>query len=123
MRLAEEGPKRNNRATGSRYETLARQYLESQGVTVVAQNFRTRQGEIDLIGRDGRYLVFFEVKYRKDPAKGDPSEAVGSLKQHRIREAARYYLYSRRLPEETPCRFDVISILGGQIRWIKQAFE
>lgn len=120
---AEGMSRRNNRKTGARYEAVARTYLEARGVTILAQNFRSKQGEIDLIGRDGRYLVFFEVKYRRDDAKGDPSEAVGSLKQHRIREAARYYLYSRRLEETTPCRFDVISILGNQIHWIRQAFE
>lgn len=120
---AEHMPEKNNRRTGARYEAAARKYLEDQGVTILAQNFRSKQGEIDLIGRDGRYLVFFEVKYRRNDAKGDPSEAVGSLKQHRIRETARYYLYSRRLEETTPCRFDVVSILGDRIRWIRQAFE
>ncbi len=113
----------NNRKIGNQYEAVARQYLEDQGVKILEQNFRTRQGEIDLIGQDGGYLVFFEVKYRRDGRKGDPSEAVGSRKQHRIREAARYYLYSRRLGEAVPCRFDVISILGNRIRWMKQAFE
>ena len=120
---AAERPAGNNRKTGAKYEAVAREYLEARGITILAQNFRAKQGEIDLIGRDGRYLVFFEVKYRRDNAKGDPAEAVGSLKQHRIREAARYYLYSHRLEETTPCRFDVVSILGTQIRWVKQAFE
>ena len=77
---------------------------------------------IDLIGRDGRYLVFFEVKYRKTARNGIPAEAVGYVKQQRIRYTAQFYLYSRHYQEDMPCRFDVVSILGDQISWIRDAF-
>ena len=115
--------KENKRETGTRKEELAAEFLTRRGVKILERNFRCRQGEIDLIGRDGRYLVFFEVKYRKTARNGMPEEAVGYIKKQRIRYTAQMYLYSRRYPENTPCRFDVVSILGDQITWIRDAFE
>lgn len=112
----------NKRETGTRKEELAAEYLTRRGVKILTRNFRCRQGEIDLIGRDGRYLVFFEVKYRKTNRNGMPAEAVGYVKQRRIRYTAQFYLYSNHYREELPCRFDVISILGDQITWIRDAF-
>lgn len=112
----------NRRMTGGCYEALAAGYLEGQGLEILERNFRTRTGEIDLIARDGRYLVFVEVKYRRDGAKGDPAEAVDLRKQGRIRGAARYYLYSHGYGEDSPCRFDVVGIMGDQVRWLRDAF-
>lgn len=112
----------NKRRIGSRYEEQAAAYLRQQGLIIQAQNYRNRYGEIDLIAKDGDYLVFIEVKYRRDEDKGNPFEAVSGGKQQRIRNTARYYLYQHRYREETPCRFDVIGILAREIRWIKNAF-
>lgn len=112
----------NRRRVGTHYEQLAANYLRSQGVTILERNYRCPRGEIDLIGLDGRYLVFVEVKYRRDGRQGDPSEAVTGWKQRRICQTARYYLYGHRYGEDTPCRFDVISIRNEEIRWIKNAF-
>ncbi len=110
----------NKRAVGKQYEELAAAYLRGQGLTVVAQNWRCRSGEIDLICRDGRYLVFVEVKYRATARLGAPAEAVGYGKQQRIRRAAEYYLC--RYGKDIPCRFDVVSILGSEVEWIRDAF-
>lgn len=112
----------NKRDTGRRYEQAAARYLEQQGLRILERNYRCRQGEIDLIAQDGRVLVFVEVKYRKTAAKGEPAEAVTPLKQQRIRSVASYYLYSRRHGEDAPCRFDIIGILGEELRWIRDAF-
>lgn len=112
----------NKREIGTRKEELAAQYLGSQGVRILERNFRCRQGEIDLIGKEEDYLVFFEVKYRKTAKKGLPEEAVDARKQQKIRYTAQYYLYQHRYSEETSCRFDVISILGDTITWMKDAF-
>ena len=60
----------NKRQTGSRYEETAAAFLTSKGYRVLERNFRCRQGEIDLICRHGRYLVFAEVKYRSGLSKG-----------------------------------------------------
>ena len=74
----------NRRKIGAAYEEAAAVFLEKNGVHILEKNFRCRQGEIDLIGRDGEYLVFFEVKYRKSADLGLPAEAVGAAKQRRI---------------------------------------
>jgi len=71
---------------------------------------------------DGRVLVFVEVKYRLNNRYGYPAEAVTAAKQRKIYYTAEYYRYRYRIEEETPCRFDVIEILGDKIRWIKNAF-
>ena len=56
----------NTREKGAAYEQIAAQYLQKHGITIVERNYRNRRGEIDLIGKDGDYTVFIEVKYRKD---------------------------------------------------------
>lgn len=117
-----QGERGNKRSLGAKKEQIAADYLKSQGYLIVETNFRCRQGEIDLIGRDGGYLVFVEVKYRSDGRAGEPEEAVNRAKQWTILQVARYYLYRRRLPETTPCRFDVVAIKGEEIRLIKNAF-
>ena len=112
----------NKRNKGSRYEELAAAYLISQGLIVLDTNFRFRRGEIDLIAREGDTLCFVEVKGRRDDRFGDPAEAVDSRKQATIRLTARWYLLKKKLPEETSCRFDVISICGSEIRYIRDAY-
>ncbi len=66
----------NTRKKGAAYEQTAIEYLQGRGVVILEHNYRNRRGEIDIIGRDGEYTVFCEVKYRRDDAKGDPAEAV-----------------------------------------------
>ena len=67
----------NNRQTGNAYEQMAAEYLQKKGMIILDRNFRRgRNGEIDIVGRDGKYLVFVEVKYRRDGQTGDPLEAV-----------------------------------------------
>lgn len=112
----------NRRQVGGKYEQKAADYLHAHGMKILEKNYRSRNGEIDLIGRDEKYLVFIEVKYRKSRRNGDPSEAVTRSKRQRIRQTAQFYLYSHRYGEDTPCRFDVVSILDGEISWIRNAF-
>ncbi|MEI3186619.1 MAG: YraN family protein [Lachnospiraceae bacterium] len=80
----------NRRAVGSKYEQMAKEWLKKQGLTILAQNFRSRTGEIDLIARDERTIIFVEVKYRSSVSAGDPAEAVSWQKQMKIRNTARY---------------------------------
>ena len=115
-----EGP--DNRRTGAQMEGLAAEYLTARGVSILERNYRTRTAEVDLIGREGGYLVFFEVKYRSSTRMGSPLEAVNAAKQKKIRDAARRYLYENGLPADQPVRFDCIGILGGEITWIRNAF-
>ena len=118
-----ERTERNHRRTGAIYEQLAAEYLEQKGYRVLERNYYTRAGEIDLIARDGRYLVFVEVKYRKNDGEGHPLEAVDSRKQGRIRRAAQAYLYVHHLPQDTPCRFDVVGILGETVLHVEDGFS
>lgn len=112
----------NKRTVGSRYEEEAAAFLQEQGFQILEKNYRDRYGEIDIIAREGRYLVFVEVKYRSSLKNGYPEEAVDYRKQAKIRHAAQYYLYEKHVGEGVPCRFDVVSIRGKEIRLIRDAF-
>lgn len=114
--------KRNNRALGAQKESVAAEFLQKQGYTIVQMNFRCRQGEIDIVAADGKYLVFVEVKYRSDRHYGNPGEAIGYRKQKTIYKVAEYYMYSKRIPQNIPCRFDAVVIEGENITLIKDAF-
>lgn len=115
--------RQNTRAVGAQYEAKAAAYLSARGITILARNFDCRRGEIDLIGSDGRYLIFFEVKYRSSQKDGMPFSAIGAVKQRRMFYAARQYLYQQCLPENTPVRFDAVGILGEELVWIRDAFR
>ena len=113
----------SKRSVGSEYEALAARFLEKEGYTILEKNFCCRQGEIDLIAREGESLCFVEVKYRTSRHSGDALEAVTPLKQARIIRTARVYLMARGLGEEIKCRFDVVGIMPGNIRLVRDAFS
>jgi putative endonuclease len=114
--------KQNNRQVGSEYETLAAEYLCARGYELSERNFRCRQGEIDIIARDGDYICFVEVKYRASGKAGRAVDAVDYRKQQKIIRVARYYLAKHGLGEWTPCRFDVVAIDGADITLYRNAF-
>lgn len=104
--------------TGVRAEALAAEFLMRQGLAIVARNFRTRFGEIDLIARDGRVLVFVEVRMRRSGAFGGAVESITARKRARLVAAANGYLAM--LGREPPCRFDAILLRGldaSTIEW------
>ena len=113
---------RNNRAVGSIYEEKIAAFLKQNGFVILERNYRCKQGEIDIIAKDGSYFVFIEVKYRASGSAGFSLEAIDHRKALRIRNAAVDYLYSHQLPEETPCRFDAAGIDGDEITYIRDAF-
>ena len=113
----------NRRQTGTVYEEMAARWLSEQGYEILERNFYCRQGEIDLIARDGRYLVFVEVKYRENNRGGHPLEAVDAGKRRRICRTADYYCLRHGYGEDTPCRFDVVGITGEELIHIPNAFE
>lgn len=113
----------NKRTVGSTYEKLAGAFLEQNGYEILEYNFRCRLGEIDLIAKDEDYLVFAEVKYRKTAEQGTPALAVNRKKQQTISKVAAYYCLIHGMGEATPCRFDVVSVCGKEIKVIKNAFE
>ena len=112
----------NTRKVGRDKEELAAAHLEKQGVIIQDRSYRCRSGEIDLIGKDQEYLVFFEVKYRHNAEKGHPEEAVGPSKQRQICRVADYYRCVKHISLETAVRYDVVAREGEQIRWVKNAF-
>jgi putative endonuclease len=108
---------------GQEAEAAALRYLQSQGLTLIAKNYRCRFGEIDLIMRDGSSIVFTEVRLRKSNAFGGASASVDRHKQRRILAAARHYLSELRA--SPVCRCDVVllsSVQDNEIEWIQNAF-
>ena len=89
-------------------EDLACRELQRRGYAILARRWRRRQGEIDIIARDGATLVFVEVKARGGRAFGEAAEAVTARKQRRLVQLAQLYLACERL--DCACRFDVVSI-------------
>jgi putative endonuclease len=122
------------RSTGLKGEDEAARFLERSGFEIIDKNVRTRIGEIDLVARDGKTLVFVEVKTRRDqppPPEGGgdpPQAAVNTRKQNRLGKLAAGYLKSKRI-RQTPCRFDVVSVIFNDegavkaIRHIPNAFS
>ncbi|HYB41530.1 MAG TPA: YraN family protein [Candidatus Methylomirabilis sp.] len=117
------------RTTGIKGEEEAARFLARSGYAIVDRNVRTRAGEIDLVAREGKTLVFVEVKTRRELVEGDPPQAaVHTRKQNRLAKLAHGYLKQKRI-RQTPCRFDVVSVIindeGGvkAIRHIPNAFS
>lgn len=113
----------NKRKVGADYEKQAAEFLEEQGYRILERNYRNRMGEIDIIGWDGKYLVFIEVKYRGSNSKGGALEAVDLRKQKRISKTALFYRMQKGISEETPCRFDVVGIEQERVSLVKNAFD
>lgn len=102
---------------GAAAEQAAADYLATQGLTLVARNYRCRGGEIDLILRDGASLVFVEVRERAGSAFGGAAASITAAKQARIHLAARHYLHRHGL--DLPCRFDAVLVQGGRMEWLR----
>jgi len=104
---------------GAAAEALAAEFLQAQGLTIIARNYRCRGGEIDLIASDGDTLIFVEVRLRSDAAFGGAAESITAAKRRRLAFAATHYL--SRLNREPPCRFDAIllaSLDPRRIEWL-----
>ena len=95
---------------GRRGEDLAVAYLEQPGLVVLSRNWRCRDGEIDLVARDGDALVFCEVKTRRGTGYGHPVEAVTPTKQRRLRTLAQRWLVAHE-EHARDLRFDVVGVL------------
>ena len=92
-------------------------------VTDIIRNFRCKFGEIDIIGKDGEYITFFEVKYRKSNISGEAEYSVGQRKQWVISRVIDFFRYKNNLPEDIPFRIDVLAVNGNSIKWYKNAFD
>lgn len=105
---------------GKAAEEAAAAYLARQGLTLVERNWRCKGGEIDLIMRDGKTLVFVEVRARNNARFGGAAASITAVKQARVAHAAQLYL--ARLKAVPPCRFDAVLFDGGALSWLRDAF-
>ena len=120
-----------NRKTGNLVETEASAYLCREGYEILARNYAYRGGELDIVARDGKTVVFVEVKSVWTIGQGNPAARVNALKQYKIWNTACHFLHTQKdkAPQgfETPCRFDVLSVRAYQkpmqFEHFKNAFE
>lgn len=113
---------------GQAGENQALDYLLGRGLKLVQRNYRVaagpshRAGEVDLILRDvDGSLVFVEVRTRSSASHGGAASSIDSAKRKRIVYAAQHFM--RAMPSPPPCRFDVVAIDGGQVQWLRAAFD
>jgi putative endonuclease len=105
-------------------EQLALKYLQQHGLQLIAQNYRSRFGEIDLIMQDGATVVFIEVRLRRNAAFGGAAASIDTRKRQRIISTAQQYLAG--LARAPACRFDAILLDGmteQNMQWLKNAFD
>ena len=112
---------------GPRGERIAAAYLAHAGLRVLDRNWRCREGELDIVARDGDALVFCEVKTRRGVGFGHPVEAVTPAKQRRLRLLAQRWLaaHDHHAPD---LRFDVVGVLvlghePAQVTHLRGAFS
>lgn len=111
---------------GKKSEALAVIHLKKNGYRILQQNYRTKWGEIDIIAKDKKTLVFVEVKARRTHRFGSPKWAVTPKKQRNISMAALNYLKAMKM-DAVKARFDVVSILSTdgdpQVEIVRNAFD
>ena len=111
--------------SGAQAEQTAARYLQQQGLQLVESNYRCRFGEIDLILRDGKILVFAEVRMRSSGDFGGAAASIDSRKQAKLIRAAQSYLAN--ISNIPACRFDAVLLKSAEgledIEWVKNAFE
>jgi putative endonuclease len=110
------------RTLGISGEDAAAAWYEANGYEVVARNWRCAAGELDLVCRRGRAVVFCEVKTRTTDAFGAPVEAVTRDKQMRVRRLAARWIEDAAEFRPVEIRFDVASVLGGDVDVVTGAF-
>ncbi|MBO6108208.1 MAG: YraN family protein [Eubacterium sp.] len=117
--------KRSTRDIGREMEDKACEYLMSLGYRIIDRNFHGgRFAELDIVARDTEgYLCFVEVKYRHDDEHGGEEGAIGHAKIRNICRCAGYYISNRHISTDTPMRFDVVYIIGSDIRLVQNAFD
>lgn len=114
-------------ASGKKGEKLALSYLKREGYSILIKNYRTKFGEIDIVGKEGGYICFIEVRSGNRERFGEPEYTIDKKKQNRIAKTALAYIKRNSL-EDDNARFDVVCIknidsLSPQIRLIRNAFE
>ena len=115
--------------TGKIGEDYTAAMLEKRGWTVLERNYHSRYGEIDIIARDGQYIVFVEVKTRRVAGLDHPLAAVTRSKQQKLMKTALLYLSEHPEAQQYDCRFDVAGLTTDSagkvlhVDYIENAFE
>ncbi|MDV7209700.1 YraN family protein [Azotobacter beijerinckii] len=115
--------------SGRDAEALAHRHLAAQGLHLLAQNWRCRCGELDLVMLDGDTVVFVEVRYRRHLAWGGALESVDARKRMKLVRTAQYFLQKEPRWARHPCRFDVVAITNADegafshLNWVRNAFD
>ncbi len=121
-------PERSSAQSGKDAELHALNYLQQQGLRLLAQNWLCKRGELDLVMLDGDTVVFVEVRYRRHSGWGGAMESVDFRKQEKLITAAQLFLQQEPQWADHPCRFDVIAVDGdpgksAPLKWLKNAFD
>jgi putative endonuclease len=115
------------RAAGAAFEQRAGAELERAGLKLLARNYTTRHGELDLVMREGDTVVFVEVRYRVSAGHGDAAASVTRGKRDKLIRTAQLWLAAHPRDAQRPCRFDVVSYDGpaadARMHWLRGAFE
>ena len=101
----------NTKISGRKGEDVAAAYLKKKKYKILNRNYAAVGGEIDIIARDKSFIVFVEVKYRKNLLFEIPAEAVDLYKRRKIVRTAKMYLAVNNLTT-APCRFDIVEVVG-----------
>lgn len=110
---------------GGKGELIVEQLLKQKGYQILEKNYQTKVGEADLIAKNGKLLVFVEVKTRTSSEFGRPAEAVGIQKRRRYVKLAEFYLLIHPELRESFVRFDVAEVFGSdgeRVNYIENAF-
>ncbi len=113
--------KRLNKIKGDIGEVLSVNLLKKKGYKILATKFSTKFGEIDIIARHKKTIVFVEVKRRLSFQYGRPIEAIDYRKERTIKKVAEYYL-NKTKNLDSDVRFDVVEIVDNEINHIENAF-
>ena len=99
----------SRKETGTKGEKLAAKFLKRNGYKIIQRNYGCKLGEIDIVAKKDKTVVFVEVKTRQTQEFGVPQDAVTATKRNQISKAALWYLKEKKLLEQS-CRFDVIAV-------------
>jgi putative endonuclease len=117
---------RERKDKGDQGEDRAEAFLRQEGYRILERNYRCPLGEMDIIARDGKTVVFVEVKTRSSDRFGPPQAAIGPQKQRRMTAIALCYLKGKGWLS-TPARFDVAAVsldeAGERVTLYKNAFD
>lgn len=116
----------NQNNAGLEAEKLAATYLMNHGLKIVAQNYHCRFGEIDLIMKDGKTLVFVEIRLRSNNKFGSAAASITPQKQQKFILTAQHYLQEYSRQGDCLCCFDVILMDkadANHIDWVRNAFD